>query len=55
MIRKDCPRFAIRLLGSLIVILALGPSASAEWKEKVLYSFQGGTADGALPSRRCCV
>jgi hypothetical protein len=33
----------------LTVILALAVPASAEWKEKVLYSFQGGTNDGALP------
>jgi uncharacterized repeat protein (TIGR03803 family) len=31
-----------------MVILALGVTASAEWNEKVLYSFQGGT-DGQLP------
>jgi hypothetical protein len=30
-------------------ILALATTASAEWKEKVLYSFQGGN-DGALPA-----
>jgi uncharacterized repeat protein (TIGR03803 family) len=35
------------LLALLVCILAL--PASAEWKEKVLYSFQGGT-DGAYPS-----
>jgi len=33
----------------LAVILALAPTASAEWKEKVLYSFQGGT-DGSTPA-----
>jgi hypothetical protein len=38
------------LLGLFVVILALGKSASAEWKEKVLYSFQGGANDGALPA-----
>ena len=32
-----------------LVILALSVSASAEWKEKVLYSFQGGPNDGWLP------
>jgi hypothetical protein len=32
-----------------MLILALGVAASAEWKEKVLYSFQGGT-DGAVPA-----
>jgi hypothetical protein len=43
--RKQCPRFAVRLLGLFMVILALGASASAEWKEKVLYTFQGGATD----------
>jgi hypothetical protein len=33
----------------LAVILALGSVASAEWKEKVLYSFQGGS-DGSTPA-----
>jgi uncharacterized repeat protein (TIGR03803 family) len=33
----------------LVLILALAPTASAEWKEKVLYSFQGGT-DGSTPA-----
>jgi hypothetical protein len=47
--RGQCPRFAIRVLGLFMVILALGVAASAEWKEKVLYSFQGGT-DGSTPA-----
>ena len=34
----------------LTVILALAVPASAEWKEKVLYSFQGGTKDGSVPA-----
>jgi hypothetical protein len=50
MIRKNCPRSVARLLGLFIVILALGVSASAEWKEKVLYSFQGGSSDGSVPA-----
>ncbi|MGB6677048.1 MAG: choice-of-anchor tandem repeat GloVer-containing protein [Terriglobales bacterium] len=33
----------------LTLILAIASAASAEWKEKVLYSFQGGTNDGAVP------
>jgi hypothetical protein len=33
----------------LVLILALAPLSSAEWNEKVLYSFQGGT-DGAFPA-----
>jgi hypothetical protein len=32
-----------------VLILALAPISSAEWNEKVLYSFQGGT-DGAFPA-----
>jgi uncharacterized repeat protein (TIGR03803 family) len=47
--RRQCPPFAIRLLGLFMVFLALGVAASAEWKEKVLYSFQGGN-DGAVPA-----
>jgi hypothetical protein len=35
--------------GLLLFILALATTASAEWKEKVLYSFQGGT-DGSIPA-----
>src|SRR5262245_52642025 len=31
------------------VICGLITSASAEWKEQVLYSFQGGTNDGSIP------
>jgi hypothetical protein len=33
----------------LIIIVLFSSSASAEWKEKVLYSFQGGS-DGSLPA-----
>ena len=32
----------------LLAILSLAIPASAEWKENVLYSFQGGS-DGATP------
>jgi hypothetical protein len=42
-------RFAIRWLVTFVAILILTSTASAEWKEKVLYSFQGGT-DGAYPA-----
>jgi hypothetical protein len=42
-------RFRMRLWLAL-VIAALAIPASAEWKEKVLYSFQGGTNDGAFPA-----
>jgi uncharacterized repeat protein (TIGR03803 family) len=34
----------------LIAVLSLIVPASAEWKEKVLYSFQGGANDGAVPA-----
>lgn len=47
--REAYPRFGIRLLALVTVILALGAPASAEWKEKVLYSFQNSTTDGYLP------
>jgi uncharacterized repeat protein (TIGR03803 family) len=46
--RKQCPGSAIRVLSLFIAILALSAAASAEWKEKVLYSFQG-YPDGATP------
>jgi hypothetical protein len=46
------PKVQIRKIGHLIVlavmVCCLISFASAEWKEKVLYSFQGGT-DGSLP------
>src|SRR5579863_5261057 len=50
MTRKGCPLLAIRVLGFLTVVLVISTGASAEWKEKVLYSFQGGTTDGAIPA-----
>jgi uncharacterized repeat protein (TIGR03803 family) len=44
----NCNRFRVhRWLPVVVVLMAI--SASAEWKEKVLYSFQGGT-DGATPA-----
>jgi uncharacterized repeat protein (TIGR03803 family) len=46
---RQCFRFAIPLLGLFVIILALGLTASAEWKEKVLYSFRGGN-DGSFPA-----
>jgi hypothetical protein len=39
---------AISLLSLFVAIFAVSVSASAEWKEKVLYSFQG-TPDGLYP------
>jgi len=47
--RRQHPRFAFRLLSLCMLILALGVAASAEWKEKVLYSFQG-IPDGSQPA-----
>jgi uncharacterized repeat protein (TIGR03803 family) len=34
----------------LVLILALAPLSSAEWNEKVLYSFQGGADSGSVPA-----
>ena len=42
------PRPMSRLLIFALSLFTLAGHASAEWKEKVLYSFQGG-ADGAAP------
>jgi hypothetical protein len=48
------PKMRARLLGrvllSLAVVCSLVSAASAEWKEKVLYSFQGGANDGSVPA-----
>jgi uncharacterized repeat protein (TIGR03803 family) len=46
--RKDRSRLASCVF-SLAVVVLLSSGASAEWKEKVLYSFQGGS-DGSLPA-----
>ena len=46
---KERSHSAARLLLLLMLVFALAPTASAEWREKVLYSFQGGT-DGATPA-----
>jgi hypothetical protein len=45
---KKPSRSATRPLLLLMLILMLASTASAEWKEKVLYSFQG-VPDGSLP------
>ena len=42
------PLLRVALALSLLAPRAL--PASAEWKEKVLYSFQGGSSDGATPA-----
>jgi len=39
-----------RPLAMFIAVVALASVASAEWKEKVLYSFQGGGDAGSLPA-----
>jgi uncharacterized repeat protein (TIGR03803 family) len=48
------PNVQIRTIGHLLVlavmVCSLAAPASAEWKEKVLYSFQGGTNDGSVPA-----
>jgi len=49
------PRFAHRRLALLLVILAVALPASAEWKEKVLYSFQGGRHRWLATRGRRCV
>jgi hypothetical protein len=47
--RKSYSRFATRLPLLCLLALAFVSTASAEWKEKVLYSFQGGN-DGLTPA-----
>src|ERR1700680_2997005 len=49
MTRKRYSRSAIRLFPLFVVFFALISPASAEWREKVLYSFQGGS-DGSTPA-----
>jgi hypothetical protein len=39
-----------KLIGLLIALAVLSSPASAEWKEKVLYSFQGGPDNGSVPA-----
>ena len=43
------PSFPTRCLAGLLLVLAIAVSASAEWKESVLYSFQG-IPDGQAPA-----
>jgi len=47
--RNRYSRVVIHRLALFTVALTLTSGATAEWKEKVLYSFQGGT-DGATPA-----
>jgi uncharacterized repeat protein (TIGR03803 family) len=49
MILNPCSRPAIRAVVCFGIVLATCPLAAARWKEKVLYSFQGGN-DGAVPA-----
>jgi len=49
MTHRSNPRFKTHLPLMCLLVLALASPVSAEWKEKVLYSFQGGT-DGAVPT-----
>jgi hypothetical protein len=39
-----------RLLVMVLLTSMVTANASAQWKEKVLYSFQGGTSDGSVPA-----
>jgi hypothetical protein len=50
MTHKKCSPGLIRRCLLLVVGLTLAVPASAAWKEKVLYSFQGGTNDGSVPA-----
>jgi uncharacterized repeat protein (TIGR03803 family) len=50
MIHKKCSPSLIHVCLLSAVALALAVPASAGWKEKVLYSFQGGTNDGSVPA-----
>ena len=45
---KRCSQSAVGLLSFVVAVFALTVPASAEWKEKVLYSFQG-SPDGSFP------
>jgi hypothetical protein len=50
MTHRSDPRFKTHLPLMCLLVLALACPASAEWKEKVLYSFQGGIGDGEYPA-----
>jgi hypothetical protein len=50
MTHKDRFRLVTHLLLLFALILAFASAASAEWKEKVLYSFQGGVDAGSVPA-----
>jgi len=44
------PSIGNRIFALFVLVVALATGASAEWKEKVLYSFQGLPNDGAYPA-----
>jgi len=50
MTHKECSQGLIHICLLSAVALTLASSASAEWKEKVLYSFQGGAEAGSVPA-----
>ena len=50
MTHKKCSPRIIRIGLVFTIALTLAVTASAEWKEKVLYSFQGGANDGSFPA-----
>jgi uncharacterized repeat protein (TIGR03803 family) len=50
MTHEKCSPLIIRIGLLFTIALTLAVPASAEWKEKVLYSFQGGANDGSVPA-----
>ena len=50
MTHEKCFPGLIHVTWLFAVAFALAVPASASWKEKVLYSFQGGTSDGSVPA-----
>ena len=50
MTHTKCSPSLIHVCLLLAVALTLAVPASAQWKEQVLYSFQGGTNDGSVPA-----
>jgi len=50
MTHKKCSAGLIHLCLLLAVVLTLASVATAEWKENVLYSFQGGGDNGSAPA-----
>jgi hypothetical protein len=49
MTQRSDPRFKTHLPLMCLLVLAPASPASAEWKERVPYSIQGGATDGATP------